>query len=295
MNKRLQSEQFWMYLSLCFNVVCVVAAGIIGVHVDSSVLIFDAIYSTIGALSYLLLLFYNTKIYNPPTKEFQFGYNKLEPLLIVTQTILIVFSCIYALLSSIRDIIHAHLIKSFMEVALLECILGSICIVLWFGCYRGAKRYDSNLLRVQAWVWVMDCIQSVIIGSAFFIAHYLKTTKYYWITPYIDPIATIGLVLTIIRLPIIVFYENLLDLLDKSINPRDLLHVDKALQEMMAHYGTNFQVDSLITRKAGGKIFIIVLCKNTTNISIKDLAQIKDLILAALGTEFYSIDIKFAV
>ena len=269
--------------------------GIVGIHVDSSVLTFDAVYCAVCVLSYMLLAIYNTKIDHVATKEFQYGYHKLEPLLIVTQALLIVFACIYAFMNSLRDIIHTHVIKNCMEVALLEGILGVLCIIICLGCYGGAKRYNSNILKLQAWVWVLDFIQSILIASAFMISRHIQTTKYYWITPYIDPMTTIFVVLTIVRQPMIIFYQSLLDLLDKSISPSTLLDVDNALQAMVLQYGKNFQVDSVITRKAGGQIFIIVMCKKSPNMSLDEVAKIKVSMIAALKNQPFSIDIKLAV
>lgn len=295
MRNGFKAEQHLLKISLWVNTLSVFLDAVVGIHTDSSAVVFDAIYCAIGTISNLLLITFNRKIDGPASDEFQFGYYKLVPALIAMQTLLIIFSCGYAVLTSIRDIFNFHVVKNFMEVALLQSFLGILCFIMYLKFRASAKKYDNDVLSVQAMSWLLNFAESALIASVFFFGHFIKGTQFAGITPYIDPIAMLFLVIMLIREPAISFYQNFLDLLDRSTDITIRSKIKRALRKISRENSPYLRVRSILTRKAGKRVFIVVMCKKTPEISLEQMARLKDRLSAELSGESTDFDILFAV
>ena len=288
-------ELFCLRISTWLNVACLFLNGVVGVRNDSTALVFDAIYCAVSAMTYFLLTIYSKKIDSPADTKFQYGYAKLEPVIIVIQALGIIFSCLFALLMALRDIFHHHLVKSYFEITLLQSFLAIICFIISLMCYYYARKYNNQIILVQAMTWFLDCIQSVLMTLAFFIGIMVEGTKYAWISPYIDPIALCFFVVTVIRSPLILLHSNFMQLLDVSPEEDTADKIENIIYAITKKNMPHLEIERILQRKAGGKIFISVQCNSGCSVSIKEMAKLKKMIDKNLKNESFHVDLQIAV
>lgn len=268
-----RKEQELIKVSIVLTAVMGIIGIIIGVHIDSTAITIDGMYCSIGIFSTYLIFLTSQKMNLHYSKKFQFGYYKLEPLVIVGEGALIIGSC--ALISAIRDIIHLHHVKNFLLPAFYQGVAACACFLMAFLFYRFARPKNNQLLLSQGLVWFIDGLQSILLSIAFFLGVGLDGTVYAFIIPYIDPVLVICLIFIIIREPIKLLKINSEELLD-VMSDRQLGHkINRIVYEHFKEKSLDKFITKIFIRKAGRAIFVHIVILPEIMLPLTSLQQIK--------------------
>ena len=273
-------EQVLLRISLWSNIVFTIVYLIVGLRNDSTVVIFDALYSLVCVTCAYMLSIFSKRIESPATNRFEFGYYKIEPMLIFAQAVVILFSCFFALFTSIRDVFRDHVAstQNFLEITIIEIIAGIIGLIICMVFFYYGKKFKNAILLSQGTTWFVDCIQSGLIALGFSVGVFIKGTRYEWISPYIDPVLMFSLVLAILNEPLKLMRINALELLDAAMRTRDTKKLEESIRTTVNTMTPTLEIDTILKRKAGRKLFIYVLFKKTPNVSLEQIAELKTLI-----------------
>ncbi|WP_133128481.1 cation transporter [Legionella nagasakiensis] len=268
-------EQYLLISSVLLTGIMGIAGIIVGVHINSTAITVDGMYCLIALLSSYLILIASQKINSPFSAKFQFGYFKLEPIVIAFEGIMIITTCLYALSTAARDLIHTHQVKSFFIPAVFQGVVAIGCLIMAFLFFLYAKPKDNRLLLSQGIVWLIDGLQSTFIAVAFSLGILLKNTAWASIIPYIDPILVICLIFIIIREPIKLLKASSEDLLDVAPQSKLSKQIDTLIHQYLKENNLDNQVDRIIKRKAGRAIFVYIMFSPTIHVSAQHLFKIK--------------------
>lgn len=263
-----QKEQKLLKISIALTAIMGIIGILIGAHIDSTAITIDGMYCSIGVFSTYLIFLTSQKMNLHYSKKFQFGYYKLEPLVILSEGILIIGSCAFALTSAVRDVIHLHHVKNFLLPALYQGVVAWACFVMAFLFYRFARPKNNQLLLSQGLVWLIDGLQSVLLSIAFFLGISLKDTAYAFIIPYIDPVLVICLIFIIIREPIKLLKINSEELLDVMSDSQLGNKIDQIVYEYFKKQNLDSLIAKIFKRKAGRAIFIHIIILPEAQISL---------------------------
>jgi cation diffusion facilitator family transporter len=266
-------EQLCLKISSWVNFLCAISCAIIGIYVNSGAVVFDSFYCFFLSIGSTVLIFMSKKSYAPPSKNFQYGYSKFEPLMVFIQAAIVLVSCIYAGLTAARDLIYPNELSNFFIIILLEFFLLLISISMYLICQSNARRYRSRILKVQAISWWADVLQSLLLFLAFSFGSISDAIHLHWLTPYVDPIALIFLVISVIREPAYFLRKSLIELLDGISPGKTFYKVEALIKEFLFKH--HFKITNFRFRKAGRRLYIRVMLSPRTDINLLELARVQ--------------------
>lgn len=143
---------------------------------------------------------------------------------------------------------------------------------------RIADRYQSSILRANAWHHRSDAISSIIVligigGSLMGL-------------PYFDALAAIGLGTMIIRMGALLSWNALKELIDTALSQEEV----EAIRHSIIDTDGVVDLHMLRTRLMGGRALVDVHLQVDGNISVSEGHQISENVRARLIREFESVD-----
>lgn len=295
-SSRLQRELIWLKVVAVYAALTGFAGVYVGGHTDSGAIILDAIYSLICTMASVFLIILCQKLERPANERFHFGYYKFEPAMVAIEAILIIASCLLALVSALRDMLHPSELHNYLySAAAFQLVVAAASGILVFCLWFASKKYDSQLLESQVILWAIDGLLSLFLGAAFVIAIWLKHTTYAWFVPYIDPVLVLVLVLVMIREPVKLFKHNFADLLDAS--PRRMVkeRVYKIAEQAILQRELPVRIKDIRLRRAGRKLFVYLVCYADDQLKSHDLVKLEQSVAGNQIDHFDSIDVRAVV
>lgn len=264
-----------------------VIAIVIGLLINSQMILFDGLYSIIGVVlslfSYFAAKFMNKKEH----KKYPFGKSIVEPLVVIVQ-----YTIIMILLTSSTITSFITILNGGNEIELgIALIYTVFVLIVCFSMYIIFKRYekktDSNLLKAETNQWLMDTWVTLSISIAFTIAYILSyyniLTKY---IVYIDSLLVIIACILFIKVPIIEIKNSLKEVLDMSPEKATQVKVENIIENIQ----DDFSIDDWVLRMTKSKKMLWV----EVDFIVKDKSKVQtikdqDIVRTKLDKELDSI------
>jgi predicted Co/Zn/Cd cation transporter (cation efflux family) len=203
MSKR--HEQNILTFSACGALFFTVLALIWGLLARSQMIMFDGIYSFISLLLTGLYIYTARIIAIGNNEKFPFGRAQLEPMVIVVQSIVLLFVCIKAFKSALVTLFSGGPEINSVSGMMYAAVGVAGCFICWhYIAKTGKKRAPgSELIKTLGNQWLMDTMLSLAVLIGFFISYIILRAGYPQYARYMDPIMVIGAVLFFVREPIV--------------------------------------------------------------------------------------------
>ncbi|MBO9482364.1 cation transporter [Salinisphaera sp. G21_0] len=223
----------WLQLNelniLRYSVVLELFFGVTGILVAfysrSNAVLLDGCYSLLCTLTMMANVRISQIVKLPPSPESPYGYPTLEPLMLFFEGIILLGLCLALLSFSICKLITGGYIPEFdlaLAYEIFSTIIGGATATLFFLLHRSKP---SPLIYFECQEWLVDSAVSAAATAAFAIAYRLGNS--HPITPFIDSILTIGLLLFLVGLPLKTLHKNFKQLLLKDVVTPELLESTK--------------------------------------------------------------------
>lgn len=279
--------------AIVFIAVYAIMAGFFS---HSVALVLEGVLCTIDVLTAFATLYILKLINEPSSDRYQFGYFKLEPLVIVVETSMLVASCFISVLHSIKDLIHhTSFITNYgwgFGYTIFSFILGAFICVYVFACHR---KKPTDLLQLEYVNWKFGLYLSLGLLVGFLIAHSLDLSKdpiLRKLSSYVDPIMTITIVFFIILEPAKLLIANSSELLDKR--PTQNIS-NQAIFTIVNRYADQLQIDaaaeSFKLRKSGRVFFSTLTYNIDSKTTLEKMQALHSLIEQALKDEFKNLNV----
>ena len=197
-----RNEKRTLTLSALSALLFAVAGLVIGLLVDSLVIVFDGAYSLVSLVLTLLSLAAARFIAAPSCDRFTFGRAIFDPAVIAIKgaVILLVvgyslYAAVEALLTGGREV-DASVATAFGVVNVLGCI------AVWALIAAQSKRQHSGLLDAEADQWQMDTMLSVAVTAGFVVAWLMTQSSLAAYAVYADPVMMLLISLYFIKVPL---------------------------------------------------------------------------------------------
>lgn len=248
-----QAKAIRVFIAL--SVVVFLITLIAGIMSDSVALLLSASVEFIIVFMAFLVNSSMHKLERPPDQYFHFGYDKFEPLTVVIQGLMIMFSCVFALYFAAQDMVHAEDIKCYNIPIHASIISGLIAIFTALYINRAAARARSHMLKTSALHCLVDSMLSFGMAAGFAAGLWMKNMGYRHLTPYVDPIMTFFLAAALVWTPVKHVRAGLRQLLDAA-PAKDVREAIEVIIEK--HKARAFGIRSIRMRKAGDRVFLYV-------------------------------------
>lgn len=260
---RIFSEKTCLQVVFIFCLITAPCGLVIGIFTHSTALILSGVICTFDAFTSFMSLAIFNLLSKSPTKTYQFGYSKFEPLIIVIETTIIIVTCIVSFIHALKDLYHgsAFIVNHtlgfyYIMFAIISDLLVSIYI------YICIKRKPSPLLEIELVGWYYDLLCTFALLIGFIISYTLEKSSgihLRYFSTFVDPIMSIIVVLFIITKPYFLFRENLGDILDRK--PEDPFIegiILKIMKQCAKKLHINIDIEYIKLRRAGRTYFCLV-------------------------------------
>ncbi len=250
----------------------------------ATALAFDGFYSLIDAMMTYVALIIARLIIKGDNDRFQYGMWHLEPLLIFINGSVLAFTCMYAFLSAVGDLVTGGKVVNFEMGAIFEGISAILCLLIYFYLRRGTKKLNSDLLRVDAKAWLVSGVLSAALFVSLILGQWLQnSSSYAHFAPYVDPVILAGASLFILPFPLMTLWSASKEILE--IAPEELSKKVNAIAEGVAKRHGFIDYEYHVS-KTGRQQFIEIGLVAPTRETVKtfgDLDQIREEIAKEMG------------
>ena len=154
-----------------------------------------------------------------------------------------------------------------------------------------SKRYESDAIRAELYVWKLDVIASIGVAIAFFAQLLLQKTTLAGITPYIDPIVAIIMALLLMIEPIKMIILSIKELILFAPKEEIMEEIREIIEKQMK--SSRYQLQFLDVIQTGRKTWVeIYISSESDLISMTELDQIRHCIKGELKVKFDQIYVE---
>ena len=218
----MKSEKNTLMLSASGALFFAVLGVVWGIVIDSSMIVFDGLYSLISLFLSILAIFITGYISKNDFEKFPFGKRVLEPITVAFNSIVLTVMCSITFINSAKEILTGGKAVD-AELALGYSIISILgCLIVYRVLARNNKKICSDIIKAESNQWLMDTLVSVAVLVGFLICTILNKTSLAYLSKYIDPLMVVITSAIFIRVPITTLIKSFKEILnrnaDKDIN-----------------------------------------------------------------------------
>ncbi|MBU8907692.1 cation transporter [Desertibacillus haloalkaliphilus] len=201
MHRSYALEKKWLQMSVFGGLLFAILGIILGLLIQSQMVLFDGLYSFISVILSLLSLLAAQVIEKGDKSRFPYRKDMLEPVVIIIKYVAILLLCVTAIYSAFEALLSGGR-ETNVSYALLYSLISTVGC---WGMYIFLKKHKKNsgLIGAEANQWRMDTLLSAAVLVGFFIAVALSFTSYTSVIPYIDPLMVLVAAGYFLKIPVV--------------------------------------------------------------------------------------------
>lgn len=288
---KIQTEKRIMKLSLAGSILFMFAEGEMAYLTHSHSILIDFVFDITELIMIWPFLLLVPLLYKPVTEKRPYGFSQIESLFIIIKYSVLLFVTIQLFIDSVQTILSGGHSVDASSIALFEFCVFLGCFIMYQILSHYRKKYESDSIRAELYVWKLDVLSSIGVSLAFFAQIVLQKTSFAWAAPYIDPVVAIIMSLCLIVEPIKTIWTNLKELIlfapEKEIMDEIRTTAEKYIET------DTYKLQFLDVIQTGRKTWVEVYIRShDNNINVKDLKTIRNKIISDLKPVFDQIYVE---
>lgn len=279
------TERVVLLISMVVTTVFACLGVIWGILADSSMIIFDGIYSFISVgLSFLSLVVLK-QIQDKDASEdarYPFGKAHFEPLLIVFKSLALIGMCAFSATNSFSELLAGGRSVSPGSAIIYALISTLSCLVVVLFIQRKNRRIGSGLLDAEKNQWMGDLLLSFGVLVGFSIAYILQDSRYSWIVPYADPGMVVIASAVFIILPLKSFIASAKEMFFYRVNNTIVKPIENEADLIAAQYDANYKL-RMVSIGRELNIEVNFLIKDNRLLSVGEMDDVRKRIAAEVS------------
>ncbi|MBT0587289.1 cation diffusion facilitator family transporter [Alteromonas oceanisediminis] len=252
----------------------VIALGF-ALYTHSSAILFDGIYSLIAFFMALLTLKVANLVQLPDDDRFHFGYTAIEPTLNLFKSLIIIATCLYAVVNSINTLMSGGNSAQY-DLAMVYGIIATVgCFAVSGYMKHHGKALRSDLVGVDAHTWFVDGVLSASILAGFAMAYALDQSGWASLSPYVDPILLIVLGVAILPIPVKIMLDSLKEVINKAPPEAVTAVIEKKLKKTLSD--VPYKHVEVRISKSGRDLYLLVHIIVDDSFSIATISELDDI------------------
>lgn len=230
------SEQRALKLSIIVTMVIGVAGVVGGFVIDSQAIMFDGMYSFVDVLLTAGALAVSKLVTREPSRQFQFGYWHLEPMIGAVQAAILATACLYGVINAIQALISGGYYVAFGYGTLWAGVMAALGMAMAAYINRVARSQRSLLLEIDYRSWLLSGMLSLALLASYGIALWLEETPYRDWVPLVDPTMLLLMSLALLPMPVKILLGAMEDVLEVAPEALDR-QVHAVMNELVRERG----------------------------------------------------------
>ncbi len=242
---------------------------------QSSAILFDGVYSLIAFFMAMLTLKVANLVQLPDDDRFHFGYTAIEPTLNLFKSLIIIVTCLYAIIGSINSLMAGGNAAEY-DLAMLYGVFATLgCFAIsWFMKHR-SKSLRSDLVSVDAHIWLVDGVLSASILLGFVVAYCFEQYGFAAYAPYVDPLILIMLGTAILPTPCKIMLESLNEVIHKAPPEAVTSVIEKRLKQTLS--SVPYEHIEVRISKSGRDVYLLVHIIVDESFSVATVRELDDI------------------
>lgn len=255
-----------------------------GVFGHSAAMVSDAVHSLSDVFATLIAYIGRRMSEKPADKEHPYGHERFECIASVVLGAILIVTGIRIGISCGESIVNkTYLTAAEPGVIALAAAVVSIVTkeaMFWYTMYQ-AKRINSSAFKADAWHHRSDALSSVgaLIGIAAARMGY----------PVMDSVAGLIISIVIAIVAIRIINDAINRLLDRAADPEKEEEIRKVIDTYSEDTGNRIDIDSLITREFGDKIYVDLEIGIDGDMKLKDAHDIAEGVHDLIEQKFHDV------
>ncbi|MBU3003578.1 cation diffusion facilitator family transporter [Paraglaciecola arctica] len=241
----------------------------------SSAILFDGIYSLISFFMALLTLKVANLVQMPDDDRFHFGYTAIEPTLNLFKSLIIIATCLYAVIGSVNSLLDGGNSAEYGLAIVYGAIATIGCFAISAYMKHQGSHLRSDLVGVDAHTWFVDGVLSASILIGFALAYFIEKTSYANYAPLIDPILLIILGTAILPIPGRIMLESLKEVINKAPPEAVTAVIEKKLKQTLST--VPYEHVEVRISKRGRDLYILVHIIVNESFSVATISELDDI------------------
>lgn len=288
---KIKTEKRIMKLSLIGSILFMIVEGVMAYITSSHSILMDFVFDITELIMIGPFLLLVPLLYKPVTERRPYGFAQIESLFLIVKYSILLIVTLQLVVDSIKTIIHGGNQVNAGIIAFFEFCVFVGCLIMYMVLSHYSKRYESDTVRSELYVWKLDVMGSIGVSLAFFAQVVLQKTPVNFITSYIDPVVAIIMSLLLIVEPVKMIGKSLKELVlfapKKEIMDEIRIVVENNIKDKI------YKLQFLDVIQTGRKTWIeVYISSDNDMISIKDLAIIQNNIKSELRILFDQIYVE---
>ncbi|MFC4701187.1 cation diffusion facilitator family transporter [Glaciecola siphonariae] len=242
----------------------------------SDAILFDGVYSLIAFFMALITLKVANLVQMPDDDRFHFGYTAIEPTLNLFKSLIIIATCLYAVVGSVSALFSGGNAAQY-NLAMIYGVFATVgCFAISFYMTHRSKSLRSDLVSVDAHTWFVDGVLSASILLGFVIAFSLESLGFAQFAPYVDPVLLIVLGLSMLPIPLKIMLESLNEVIHKAPPESVTKVIEKRLKQSLD--AVPYEHVEVRISKSGRDIYLlvhIIVDKSFGKVTVAELDAIR--------------------
>jgi cation diffusion facilitator family transporter len=284
-------DQRLLLLSVWASVGFAILASVWGILTDSSMIVFDGLYSFVSIGLSVLAIWALRFAKRGPDNRFPWGRDVAEPLVVVVKAATLSALCVYAAVGGVVDIVHGGRPVDpgwAVAYAVIATAGGAaVGLVLRRAARRGQG--GSDLVHAEAAEWLGDTLLSAGVLVGFLIALGLVAAGRDDLAAYVDPGMVVLASLAFLRVPVRLVAAGMREVLSMSPPPAVLAELRDRVDAVAAQFG--FSEAFLRAGKVGSRMDIeidYVLGPDSPVQTVEQCDAVREVVYDRLGELGYS-------
>ena len=204
-------EQQILMMSFISGLVFAIIEFAFSIYSDSQSALTDAVYDASELVFIALLLFLTPLFHKPVSEKHPYGYFQIESIFVIIKSVMMLSVTIGILVEILKSALAGGNTVNNAQIAVFQCCLGfgSVCIYLIMRKLN--KNLSSPTITAELLGWKLDIIYSFGMSFAFFLSLYLKHTSFAWISPYVDSLIAVVVMLFVLPESVHVLWKAIKD------------------------------------------------------------------------------------
>lgn len=288
---KISIEKSVMKLSLIGSILFMLVEGGMAYITHSHSILMDFVFDIADLLLIGPFLVLVPLLYKPVNEKHPYGYSQMESLFLIIKYSVLLFVTLDLMIESVKTICEGGSKVDGGMIALFEFIVFIGCFIMYQILAYYSKRYESETIHAELYVWKLDILASIGVAIAFTMQCILQETSLEQITPFIDPIVAIVMAIILMIEPIKMIGVSLKELILFSPKQDIMDEIRHVAEKHMKD--SHFKVMFLDVIQTGRKIWVeIYIGSESDLISVKELNEVRHHIKNELKTKFDQIYVE---
>lgn len=289
--KNEKTEKKILKISLYTGILFVIIEIFMAIYSKSQAVLMDSIFDMTELIIIGIAIFLVPILHKPVTENNPYGFSQMESLFIVFKGFMLISVTVGLGINNIQIMLNGGNHINNFQVAIFQLILTIISTIILMVIIYLNKKVSSPTIDMEIYGWKVDVICSFSIFIAFLIPEIFKNKFFSEISPYLDQILVIIIVLLVIPAPIKIFFRVFKDIFLFAPEKSIMDNIKKHTKEVFCKY--KFKSTFFDVTRTGRKMWVeIYFTTDSDIVKINEIKNVKNELENILKNEYVYIHLE---